>query len=240
MTPYRQVTSIDLGSIGYTEAWQYQTRLFEDTLATKMANRARPAHEQQPTSNYLLFCEHPPVYTLGKSGKREHLLASAEDLARLNATFVHVNRGGDITFHGPGQLVVYPVLDLENFFTDIHRYMRQLEEAVLQTLRTYAIVAGRLPGFTGVWLPEPDRKICAMGVKTSRWVTMHGLALNVNTDLRYFDYIVPCGIKGKAVTSLAQELNHPVPLPEVKARLELELVRAFGMEISVTSTTEGV
>lgn len=223
---------IHLGLIDYKEAWEYQTGIFNRILAVKAANRPLTDEMQQPTSNYILFCEHPHVFTLGKSGNESNLLVSKEDLSRLQATYYHINRGGDITYHGPGQLVGYPIIDMENFFTDIHRYMRYIEEAVIQTLAAFGIIGGRLPGLTGVWIDPGDerraRKICALGVKTSRWVTMHGFALNVNTDLRYFDYIVPCGIDDKAVTSMEKELGYKVDLLLVEETLKAKLQQQFG------------
>ncbi len=226
---------IDLGLIEYAKAWDYQTSVFNSILEIKKANRGLPESEQQITPNYLLFCEHPPVYTLGKSGHEENLLASPDELANLGATYVHTNRGGDITFHGPGQLVVYPVIDLENFFTDIHRYMRNLEEAVILTLAEFSLHGDRIAGLTGVWIlhenPAPPAKICAMGVKTSRWVTMHGLALNIHVDLKFFDRIVPCGITDKAVTSLGQETGKQYILPEVSEQLKVNLARVFSMNL---------
>ncbi|RSK30220.1 lipoyl(octanoyl) transferase LipB [Hymenobacter metallilatus] len=224
-----------LGLVAYQPAWDLQEQLLADTLALKTRNRAAQEAGQplEPTPNYLLLCEHPHVYTLGKSGKPEHLLLDEAGLAQHAATFHRINRGGDITYHGPGQLVGYPIFDLDNFFTDIHRYLRLLEEVVILTLADYGVVAGRIAGLTGVWLdfaegaPNP-RKICAMGVKCSRWVTMHGFALNVNTDLSYFGHIVPCGITDKAVTSLAQELGYQVPLAEVQARLVPHIAQLFG------------
>jgi lipoyl(octanoyl) transferase len=225
----------NLGLIDYKKAWDYQTELFERNLAVKSANRERPADQQMETENYLLFCEHPHVYTLGKSGKESNLLMDVADLVSINATYYHINRGGDITYHGPGQLVVYPVIDLENFFTDIHKYMRLLEEAVILTCHTFGIQTGRIKGLTGVWVDPDDeqqaRKICAMGVKTSRWITMHGLALNVNTDLSYFKTIVPCGIEGKAVTSLAHELGNAVNFATVEQVLKKNIMDCFGMEL---------
>ena len=220
-----------LGQVPYVPTWNLQEELLAATVATKTANRQAEAAGQAPqaTANHLLFCQHPPTYTLGKSGKPEHLLLDEAALAAHGATFHRINRGGDITFHGPGQLVAYPVLDLENFRPDIHWYLRALEEAVIQTLATYGLRAGRIAGLTGVWLdweenaPNP-RKICALGVRCSRWVTLHGLALNVNTDLSYFNYIVPCGITDKAVTSLQAELGHSVLLEEVQERLLIELL----------------
>jgi lipoyl(octanoyl) transferase len=213
----------------YAAAWEYQTRLYESILAIKAGNRHLPDDQQQPTPNYLLFCEHPHVFTLGKSGDENNLLVKPESLHEIGATFHHINRGGDITYHGPGQIVVYPVIDLENFFTDIHLYMRTLEESVILTLRDFGIVSGRIQGLTGVWLGEGDqaRKICALGVKTSRWVTLHGLAFNVNADLNYFGYIVPCGITDKRVTSLQKELGREVNIEEVRKVLESHLIRLF-------------
>jgi lipoyl(octanoyl) transferase len=215
----------------YTQAWNYQARLFQSILDIKKTNRDLPESEQSITPNYLLLCEHPPVITLGKSGDAKNLLVTPEELSTRGATYVPTNRGGDITFHGPGQLVVYPVIDLENFFTDISRYMRSLEEAVIRTLGSYGIKAGRVDGLTGVWLTEgTPRKICAMGVKTSRWVTMHGLALNVNVDLAFFDLIVPCGINDKAVTTMKQETGTTYAMEDVKRRLTQDLVSVFNME----------
>ncbi len=222
---------VDLGLMDYSQAWSYQDSLFQRILEIKKKNRDLPETEQVLTSNYLLVCEHPPVITLGKSGDRKNLLATPEQLSALGATYVPTNRGGDITFHGPGQLVVYPVIDLENFFTDISRYMRSLEEAVIRTLAAYGIKADRVPGLTGVWLTDGlARKICALGVKTSRWVTMHGLALNVNVDLAFFDLIVPCGINDKAVTSMKKETGISYDLDEVKIRLTQDLIEVFEME----------
>lgn len=224
---------IDLGLIDYQKAWDYQAELFASILAVKRANRDLPLAEQKPTTNYLLFCEHPPVVTLGKSGQDSNLLVSKEELSSLGATFVQTNRGGDITFHGPGQLVVYPILDLENFFTDISRYMRSLEEAVIMTLQAYDITATRIEGLTGVWITQGHpRKICAMGVKSSRWVTMHGLALNVNVDLKFFDLIVPCGIADKKVTSMKNEAGKEFPMNHVKNELKKNLVNVFQLHIT--------
>jgi lipoyl(octanoyl) transferase len=224
---------IDLGLIEYKQAWDYQTNLFQSVLDIKSENRANAAN--LPTNNYLLFCEHPHVFTLGKSGDEQNLLIKKEDLHTIEATYYQINRGGDITYHGPGQLVVYPVIDLENFFTDIHKYMRFLEESVIQTLHEFNITAGRIKGLTGVWLggeqEKTARKICALGVKTSRWVTLHGLAFNVNSDLEYFDYIVPCGIQDKAVTSLEKEKGSVQDFELVKSILKDKLVNLFEMEI---------
>ncbi|HQQ97222.1 MAG TPA: lipoyl(octanoyl) transferase LipB [Cyclobacteriaceae bacterium] len=226
----RQVEVIRLGRMEYSSAWTYQTKLYDTILAIKAANRGLPEDQQQPTPNYLLFCEHPHVFTLGKSGDENNLLIKPESLSDIGATFHHINRGGDITYHGPGQIVVYPVIDLENFFTDIHRYMRTLEESVILTLQEYGIPSGRIAGLTGVWLGDGDeaRKICALGVKTSRWVTLHGLAFNVNTDLNYFSYIVPCGIADKPVTSMQKELGKETNLEEVRNVLERHLIDLFG------------
>jgi lipoyl(octanoyl) transferase len=231
---------IDLGLIAYQQAWDYQTKLFEETLAIKVANRNRPPEQQQPTLNYLIFCEHPHVFTLGKSGAESNLLIAKENLSNINATYVPINRGGDITYHGPGQLVVYPIFDLENFFTDIHKFMRFMEEAVIQTLNEFGIQSGRMEKLTGVWLDGDNslpsqqasakaRKICAMGVKMSRWVTMHGLALNVNPDLNYFNYIVPCGIQDKAVTSMEKELGSKIDFAKVSSVLKEKMIRVFDL-----------
>lgn len=228
---------IDLGLIEYQQAWDYQTNLFNSILEVKSANRTAAEDKQRLTNNYLLFCEHPHVYTLGKSGNEENLLIKKEELSAIGATYHHINRGGDITYHGPGQLVGYPILDLENFFTDIHQYMRLLEEAVIQTVAEFNITAGRIKGLTGVWLdvddPKKQRKICAMGVKTSRWVTLHGFALNVNTDLSYFDKMIPCGISDKSVTSMQKELNGVVDINNVKNVLRAKLAALFNMNLSV-------
>ncbi|MBS1505072.1 MAG: lipoyl(octanoyl) transferase LipB [Bacteroidetes bacterium] len=226
----------DLGLIDYQKAWDYQTELFNKILSVKAQNRNLPDHEQQPTDNYLLFCEHPHVYTLGKSGDEKNLVIPAAELSSIGASYYQINRGGDITYHGPGQIVVYPIIDLENFFTDIHQYMRLLEESVMGTLKNIGISSGRIKGLTGVWLdvdnPTKARKICAMGVKTSRWVTMHGLALNVNTDLNYFNHIVPCGISDKAVTSVEKELGEAQPMERVKELLKQQIVSLFEMQLT--------
>ena len=198
----------DLGIKDYNETWSYQEAIFKSIVDLKIRNRREETQVETP--NYFLFVEHPHVYTLGKSGDMTNLLLSEKQLEAKGATFYKINRGGDITYHGPGQIVGYPILDLENFFTDIHKYLRFLEEVIILTLREYGVVSSRSEGETGVWLDVGTpfaRKICAMGVRASRWVTMHGLALNVNVDLGYFDHIIPCGIKGKAVTSLNVELG---------------------------------
>jgi lipoyl(octanoyl) transferase len=226
---------LDLGLMDYQQAWDYQTNLFQSILDIKSQNRALATNEQLSTNNYLLFCEHPHVYTLGKSGDENNLLVKKENLHEIEATYYHINRGGDITYHGPGQIVVYPIIDLENFFTDIHQYMRLLEEAVIETLAEFNITAGRIKGLTGVWIDfeneKSARKICAMGVKTSRWVTMHGLAFNVNSDLSYFNKIVPCGINDKAVTSLEKELGATQDFEKVKSILKEKIVAFFGMDL---------
>lgn len=225
---------IDLGLIDYQQAWDYQTDLFNKNLEIKKQNRDLPSNEQRITNNHLIFCEHPHVYTLGKNGDEKNLLIKKEDLHTIQASYYAINRGGDITYHGPGQLVVYPVIDLENFFTDIHQYMRLLEEAVIQTLQEFQISAGRIKGLTGVWIDFENgapRKICALGVKTSRWVTMHGLAFNVNTDLNYFNHIVPCGIDDKAVTSLQKEMGARLPMEQVKSILKEKIISLFDMKI---------
>lgn len=229
----------DLGLIPYKEAWDYQTSLFDKILAVKAENRTRPENEQHATENFLLFCQHPHVYTLGKSGKQENLLVNIADLPSIDAVYYHTNRGGDITYHGPGQIVGYPVIDLENFFTDIHQYMRLMEEAVIVTLKEFGVSAGRIKGLTGVWVdPETEetRKICAMGVRCSRWVTMHGFALNVNTDLAYFRNIVPCGIGDKAVTSLEQETGCSVDIRTVEDLLKKNIADLFGMMLTYPET----
>ena len=231
----KKVEFRDLGKMDYQEAWDYQEDLFAKTVALKIQNRNIPAEEQTPTPNYLLFVEHPHVYTLGKSGKEENLLLDEKGLEDHHATYYKINRGGDITYHGPGQLVGYPLLDLDNFFTDIHKYLRFLEEAIILTLSDYGIEAGRIDGLTGVWLDHVEqknpRKICAMGVKSSRWVTMHGFAFNVNADLSYFGNIIPCGIDDKAVTSLEKELGKKIDLNEVKEKVKNHLADLFGMEL---------
>ncbi len=217
----KEVEVRNLGTKDYKETWDYQEALFKETLELKIKNRRED--QNIATKNYLLFVEHPHVYTLGKSGDIKNLLISEAELEAKNATYYKINRGGDITYHGPGQIVGYPILDLDNFFTDIHKYLRLLEETVILTLAEYGLKSERSPGETGVWLDVGTpfaRKICAMGVRASRWVTMHGFALNVNADLGYFDHIIPCGIKGKAVTSLNVELGKKeVDLGEVQEKL---------------------
>lgn len=227
----RHVRFQDLGLVDYQEAWDLQTRLFKETVDRKIANRSLPETERILTEDHLLFCEHPHVYTLGKSGKEAHLLLNEQGLRERGVQFFPIDRGGDITYHGPGQIVGYPIFDLDHHFTDIHRFLRTLEEAVIGTLEAYGIKAGRIEGSTGVWLDHTDpikaRKICAFGIRASRWVTMHGFAFNVNTDLSFFENIVPCGITDKGVTSMAKELGGPVDIEEVKQRLKLELADLF-------------
>ena len=223
-----KVTYKNLGLIDYKEAWDLQEELFAENIQRKIDKRK--GLETEETENFALFCQHPHVYTLGKSGDAGHLLLNENQLEVEHASFYKINRGGDITYHGPGQLVVYPILDLELFFTDIGRYMRYLEEAVIQTLATYGIVGGRVDGLTGVWIDfesENPRKICALGVKCSRWVTMHGIGFNVNSDLNYFKHIVPCGIEDKGVTSMQQELGRALDFDEVSAVLKEKLANQF-------------
>lgn len=227
----------DLGTRDYQSAWDYQESLMKNIIDLKIKNRDLPAEEHLATPNHFLLVEHPHVYTLGKSGHEENMLAGIDKLKEIDATFVKVNRGGDITYHGYGQIVGYPILDLENFFTDIHKYMRNLEEVIIRTIAEYGLNGERSPGETGVWLDVGKpyaRKICAMGVKASRWVTLHGFALNVNTDMRYFEYIIPCGIKDKQVTSLKRELEReltPEEVEEIKAKIRKHFGEVFGAEL---------
>lgn len=228
---------IDLQNLGYKdykETWDYQESLFKEILDIKIKNRRQDLNEITP--NYLLMVEHPHVYTLGKSGDIKNLLISEAELEKKQATYYKINRGGDITYHGPGQLVGYPILDLDNFFTDIHKYLRFLEETIILTLADYGLKAERSKGETGVWLDVGTpfaRKICAMGVRASRWVTMHGFALNVNADLGYFDHIIPCGIEGKAVTSLNVELGKKeIPLAEVQEKILEHFAELFEAEFN--------
>lgn len=237
----KKVIFQDWGLIDYKKAWDKQEELFAATVDLKtrirnlkMVTEGDEYQEDEPTTNYLVFCEHPHVYTLGKSGKPEHLLLDEKGLKEKHASYYPINRGGDITYHGPGQIVGYPILDLDNFFTDIHRYLRTLEEAVILTLAEYGLEAGRYPGYTGVWFDADNdkaRKICALGVRCSRWVTMHGFAFNVNPNLDYFKNIVPCGIDDKDVTSMQRELGKRVDIEEVKHLLKGHIAKLFGMEL---------
>jgi lipoyl(octanoyl) transferase len=227
-----KVTCHFLGRIDYKAAWEFQEKLFQEGVQQKIA--VRNGESTDLPKNHLIFCEHPHVFTLGKSGDRQHLLIDQTELDEKEAQFYQINRGGDITYHGPGQLVVYPIFDLEQFFTDIHKYMRFLEEAVIRSLANYGIQGDRFAGMTGVWL-EPTtpkaRKICAMGVKSSRWMTMHGIGFNICTDLSFFNHIVPCGIQDKAVTSVEKELNRSVSIDEITPILLKELTELFGFEV---------
>ncbi len=229
------VTFIDWGNIAYQEAWDKQEVLFKEKVDRKFLNRSLPENEQVLPQNHLIFCEHPHVYTLGKSGSENNLLINEAFLQKIGATYVPINRGGDITYHGPGQVVGYPILDLEQFFTDIHKYLRFLEEAIILTMAEYGLKGERYEGYTGVWLdaddPKKARKICAMGVRCSRWVTMHGFAFNVNTNLDYFNHIVPCGIDDKQVTSLQKELGCEVDVEEVKTKLKKHIATLFDMQL---------
>jgi lipoyl(octanoyl) transferase len=232
MIKNKKVEFQDWGQLDYQPAWEKQEAIFSATVQAKVANRT--TNSENPVPNHLIFVEHPHVYTLGKSGRPENLLLDENGLKEKHATYYKINRGGDITYHGPGQIVGYPILDLDNFFTDIHLYLRTLEQAVIDTLAEYGIEGGRYPGLTGVWLDADNdkaRKICALGVRCSRWVTMHGFAFNVNTDLDYFKNIIPCGIDDKDVTSMKRELGEDVDLPSVKTILLRNIARLFEMEI---------
>ena len=236
----------DLEQLSYREAWDYQELLMRENLQVKadaMAHAEEAASSTMPvhsnavngTTHHLLFVEHPPVYTIGKSGNDKHFLINEEECRRRNIEYFRTNRGGDITFHGPGQIVGYPIFDLEKFYTDIGRYLRELEEVIILTMAEYGLKGERSPGETGVWI-DPDikgreRKICAMGVRCSRWITMHGFAFNVNTDLSYFNFIVPCGIQGKQVTSLQKELGRNVPIEEVKQKVKANFESVFKIEL---------
>tara|TARA_B110000116_G_scaffold130594_1_gene113375 strand:- start:468 stop:1175 length:708 start_codon:yes stop_codon:yes gene_type:complete len=234
ITKNKSVTIKDLGVVDYKKCWDYQEELFKSVVDIKIKNRRQSLI--LPTSNYLLFVEHPHVYTLGKSGDISNLLINESQLEQRGAKFYKINRGGDITYHGPGQIVGYPILDLDNFFTDIHKYLRFLEEVIILTLKDYGLSASRNPGKTGVWLGVETpftRKICAMGVRASRWVTMHGFALNANVDLSYFDNIIPCGITNNSVTSLNKELGvENVDLSEVKQKVIKNFKILFEAEIN--------
>ncbi|MFT6726362.1 MAG: lipoyl(octanoyl) transferase [Flavobacteriales bacterium] len=229
----RKVKFQDLGKMDYKEAWDYQETLFRSVIAQKTVNR--DSEEEVTPDNHLLFVEHPHVYTLGKSGQRENLLIDEKQLDNADAKYYEINRGGDITYHGPGQIVGYPIFDLDQYFTDIHKYLRYLEEAIILTLAEYGVTAARSEGLTGVWLdadnPSKARKIAAMGVKCSRWVTMHGFAFNVNVNLDYFGNIVPCGIADKQVTSLHLELGKPIDQAEVSALLLENLANLFDFDL---------
>jgi lipoyl(octanoyl) transferase len=230
----KNISLKDLSLKDYKQTWEYQTALLQEIVAIKIDNR-RNEHQNQ-TENHFLFVEHPHVYTLGKSGDLSNLLLNKKQLEEKGATFYKINRGGDITYHGPGQIVGYPILDLENFFTDIHKYLRLLEETIILTLAEYGIKSERSKGETGVWLDAGTpfaRKICAMGIRSTRWVTMHGFALNANTNLGYFDNIIPCGIRGKAVTSMEVELGEKVNLEEVKKKILKHFKVLFAVEAFV-------
>jgi lipoyl(octanoyl) transferase len=232
----RQAQFIDWGLIDYQQAWDLQEQLFKAKVDAKLAHRIAGLDSQvQGIANELIFCEHPHVYTLGKSGSKNNLLITEHELQQLNASFYPINRGGDITYHGPGQIVGYPIFDLEQFFTDIHRYLRTLEEAIILTMKHYGLNGERYEGYTGVWLDaaneEKARKICAMGVRCSRWVTMHGFAFNINTDLSYFNHIVPCGIDDKKVTSMQAELGQELNIEEAKQLLKANIANLFGIDL---------
>ena len=226
----------DLFVKDYKDTWDFQTELLQEIVSVKINNRKN--NLQEATKNHFLFVEHPHVYTLGKSGDLDNLLLNEKQLIEKGATFYKINRGGDITYHGPGQIVGYPILDLENFFTDIHKYLRLLEETIILTIAEYGLKGERSDGETGVWLDVNTpfaRKICALGIRSSRWVTMHGFALNANVDLGYFDNIIPCGIKGKAVTSMEAELNQKVDLEEVKQKILKHFKILFEVEKLIVS-----
>lgn len=234
-----EVNFIDLGLVDYKQAWDFQEKLFNEAIQQKIA--LRNGEKVGSIKNHIIFCEHPHVYTLGKSGSQDHLLLNDHELSDRNASFYKINRGGDITYHGPGQLVVYPIFDLDQFFTDIHKYMRFLEEAIIQTLAEFGIKGERSDGLTGVWI-EPEtsraRKICAMGVKSSRWVTMHGIGFNVNTNLQYFNHIVPCGIDDKDVTSMQKELGELQDITKVKRIVQGKLAELFGYTYSIENNEQ--
>ena len=238
MSQNKTILFEDLGLMDYKACWDYQESLFAKTIEQKISNRNN--NSEHPTTNYLLFVEHPHVYTLGKSGDENNLLINEQTLEEKNASYYKINRGGDITYHGPGQLVAYPILDLDNFFTDIHKYLRLLEETIILTLAEYGIKGRRSKGETGVWIdvddPAKARKICAMGVRCSRWVTMHGWGFNVNADLNYFNNIIPCGINDKAVTSLNKELGiKKVDMAEIKEKLLKNFGELFECNIAASS-----
>jgi lipoyl(octanoyl) transferase len=229
----KNVQTENWGKQKYTFAWNKQEKLLKSIIEIKKHNRS--SKKSIKTPNYLIFLEHQPVYTIGKSGDQHNLLIDKSILSKKGVDFVKSNRGGDITFHGPGQLVVYPILDLENFFTDIHKYLRKLEDIIIQTLNDFGIKGQRSPGETGVWLDVGtpfSRKICAMGIRASRWVTMHGFALNINTDLNYFDNIIPCGIKGKGVTSMQKEIGKQIPFEEVVSKIKFYFGNIFEAKLT--------
>ncbi len=238
----QQVICKDLGIVNYKDAWDFQEELLQQNVKIKsvirngqMVNTDGNTVEQLKTTNYFLFCEHPPVYTLGKSGSMTNVLMNEKQLEENNIQFFNTNRGGDITFHGLQQIVGYPILDLENFYTDIGKYLRSLEEVIVLTLKDYGIKGERSSGETGVWI-EPgvigkERKICAIGVRCSRWITMHGFALNVNTDLSYFNHIIPCGIQNKQVTSIEKELGNKVDYAEAKQKVKIHFENVFGVSM---------
>jgi lipoyl(octanoyl) transferase len=230
----QEILYADLGSADYKQTWDFQEQLLQQIMQLKLEGRNQGFGDHAPTPHYLLFCEHPHVFTLGKSGKPEHLLSNEQQLKNAHATYYKINRGGDITYHGPGQVVGYPILNLDLFFNDIHHYMRLLEEVIIRTLNEYGIVGSRIEKLTGVWIDagKPSaRKICAFGVRCSRWITMHGWALNVNTQLDYFNHIVPCGISDKAVTSMEKELGKNMNLDEVKSILLKHFSEVFNASI---------
>lgn len=240
MEELKSVIFKDLGRINYKEAWDFQESIFSGVLNNKSENRNRSDDNQIRTTDYLLFAEHNPVYTLGKSGDMNNLLANKNQLDDLGIEFFKINRGGDITYHGPGQLVGYPILNLDHFFTDIHRYLRTLEDVIIDTLFDYGLKGARISGETGVWLDPGTpfaRKICAMGVRASRWVTMHGWAFNINTDLKYFQHIIPCGISDKSVTSLNIELGKKIDMLEVKQKVKYHFEKRF--EVSLSNSPGG-
>ena len=228
----KEVKVLKLGRIKFKDAWKRQEEKFNSIIDTKINNRKTESNKK--TKNYIITCTHPHVYTLGKSGNEKNLLIDDKEIERRNLEYYKINRGGDITYHGPGQLVIYPIIDLENFFTDIHKYLRYLEESIILTLKEYGIESGRVEGLTGVWVNHKKnnpKKICALGVKTSRWVTMHGLAFNICPELEYFKNIIPCGIENKEVTSLEKEFNRKVSLEEVEIKVIANLSKVFDFKI---------
>jgi len=231
------VELFDLGQIDYRAAWDLQRRIQAQLIEQKLAHRKDPSRGK-PVADTLLFVEHTHVYTLGKSGDAGHLLKEIAELREIDAEFIENDRGGDITYHGPGQIVGYPILDLDRHFSDVHKYLRYLEEVIIMTCADFGVEAGRIDGLTGVWIG--DQKICAMGIRCSRWVTMHGFALNVETDLTYFDHIVPCGISDKRVTGLAQLVNEPIDIEEVKKSLAVNFARQFGVDVVEDKSSRGL